>query len=180
VESAHACGVCRTDLHLVDGALTPPKRPLVQGHEIIGTVAALGEEVAASRRNLSVQAPALRLGHRRRLRRLRHCRPALLLSDPDQVQRDRSSAAHVRRFVGYRARRLAGEAERVELNGFGAAAHIILAEAEAPGRRRISGDGRGSTMAARRVSAARRPKKLRRGSATAGSRVQQALVSWIQ
>ncbi|MFP4903978.1 alcohol dehydrogenase catalytic domain-containing protein, partial [Paraburkholderia sp. BR14261] len=40
-----ACGVCRTDLHVVDGDLAHPKRPLVPGHEIVGTVAALGAGV---------------------------------------------------------------------------------------------------------------------------------------
>src|SRR5512143_3344581 len=41
----HACAVCRTDLHVVDGDLTEPKLPLIPGHEIIGTVAALGTGV---------------------------------------------------------------------------------------------------------------------------------------
>jgi len=41
----HACGVCRTDLHILDGELTEPKLPLVPGHEIIGTAAAIGAEV---------------------------------------------------------------------------------------------------------------------------------------
>ncbi len=40
-----ACGVCRTDLHIVDGDLTEPKLPLILGHEIVGTVAALGQGV---------------------------------------------------------------------------------------------------------------------------------------
>src|SRR5213592_202738 len=39
----HACGVCRTDLHIVDGDLTEPKLPLIPGHQIVGTVEALGE-----------------------------------------------------------------------------------------------------------------------------------------
>src|ERR1700722_1016520 len=39
----HACAVCRTDLHVVDGELTQPKLPLIPGHEIVGTIAALGE-----------------------------------------------------------------------------------------------------------------------------------------
>jgi len=38
----HACGVCRTDLHIVDGDLTSPKLPLIPGHEIVGTVAQTG------------------------------------------------------------------------------------------------------------------------------------------
>ncbi|MEE8361560.1 MAG: alcohol dehydrogenase catalytic domain-containing protein, partial [Gemmatimonadales bacterium] len=40
-----ACGVCRTDLHVVDGDLTDPKLPLVLGHEIVGRVAAVGAGV---------------------------------------------------------------------------------------------------------------------------------------
>src|SRR3546814_519531 len=40
-----ACGVCRTDLHVVDGELTQPKLPLVPGHEIVGRVVALGRDV---------------------------------------------------------------------------------------------------------------------------------------
>src|SRR6185437_1091136 len=41
-----ACGVCRTDLHVVDGDLPDPKLPIVPGHEIVGRVAAIGSEVA--------------------------------------------------------------------------------------------------------------------------------------
>src|SRR3989442_14111461 len=41
----HVCGVCRTDLHIVDGELTQPKLPLVLGHQIVGTVKALGRDV---------------------------------------------------------------------------------------------------------------------------------------
>ncbi|RLA11709.1 MAG: alcohol dehydrogenase, partial [Gammaproteobacteria bacterium] len=40
-----ACGVCRTDLHVVDGDLTEPKLPIIPGHEIIGTISVLGEGV---------------------------------------------------------------------------------------------------------------------------------------
>ncbi|MFA9420624.1 MAG: alcohol dehydrogenase catalytic domain-containing protein, partial [Gammaproteobacteria bacterium] len=40
-----ACGVCRTDLHVVDGDLTEPKLPIIPGHEIVGTIGALGEGV---------------------------------------------------------------------------------------------------------------------------------------
>ena len=41
----HACGVCRTDLHIVDGELTDPKLPIIPGHEIVGMVDKLGEGV---------------------------------------------------------------------------------------------------------------------------------------
>ena len=42
----HACGVCRTDLHIVDGELLHPKLPLVPGHQIVGTVDRLGDRVS--------------------------------------------------------------------------------------------------------------------------------------
>src|SRR5882757_7370307 len=41
----HACGVCRTDLHIADGELTNPKLPLILGHEIVGSVVQIGEKV---------------------------------------------------------------------------------------------------------------------------------------
>jgi alcohol dehydrogenase, propanol-preferring len=43
----HACGVCRTDLHIADGELDGPKQPLILGHEIVGTVCAVGSGVIA-------------------------------------------------------------------------------------------------------------------------------------
>jgi propanol-preferring alcohol dehydrogenase len=56
-----ACGVCRTDLHVVDGELTKPKRPIVPGHEIVGRVDALGAGVTALRLGERVGVPWL--GH---------------------------------------------------------------------------------------------------------------------
>lgn len=41
----HACGICRTDVHIVDGELTEPALPLIPGHQIVGSVAKLGEGV---------------------------------------------------------------------------------------------------------------------------------------
>ena len=41
----HACGICRTDLHIVDGELTEPKLPIVPGHQIVGVVVEAGEGV---------------------------------------------------------------------------------------------------------------------------------------
>ena len=63
-----ACGVCRTDLHVVDGELTKPKCPIVPGHEIVGRVDALGAGVTA-----------LRLGERVGVPWLAHLRALLLL-----------------------------------------------------------------------------------------------------
>ena len=56
-----ACGVCRTDLHIVDGELTEPKLPLILGHEIVGTVAALGAQVKKFRVGDRIGVPWL--GH---------------------------------------------------------------------------------------------------------------------
>ena len=47
--SVAACGVCRTDLHIVDGELSKPKLPLVMGHQIVGTVAGAGEGAGVRR-----------------------------------------------------------------------------------------------------------------------------------
>ena len=56
-----ACGVCRTDLHVVDGELTEPKLPLIPGHEVIGTVAVVGEGVTSLTLGQRVGVPWL--GH---------------------------------------------------------------------------------------------------------------------
>src|SRR5262245_56012916 len=54
-----ACGVCRTDLHVVDGELPDPKLPLVPGHEIVGRVTALGSDVTTLKRGDRVGVPWL-------------------------------------------------------------------------------------------------------------------------
>ena len=60
-----ACGVCRTDLHVIDGDLTEPKLPIIPGHEIVGTVSGLGEGVVFGEDNVAmaeVLTPELRAG----------------------------------------------------------------------------------------------------------------------
>lgn len=57
--NVHACGVCRTDLPMVDGELTQPKRPVIPGHEVIGTVAAVGDNVTGFRLGDRVGIPRL-------------------------------------------------------------------------------------------------------------------------
>jgi propanol-preferring alcohol dehydrogenase len=56
--SVQACGVCRTDLHIVDGDLERPKLPLVPGHQIVGTVLESGERAERFPRRTSATAPA--------------------------------------------------------------------------------------------------------------------------
>ncbi len=124
-----ACGVCRTDLHIVDGELTEPKLPLVPGHEIVGYVVSLGEGVTdlapgervgvpwlgftcghcaycrSGRENLCDRSALHRLSDRWRLRRLRARRCALLLPAAAGVRRRRRGAAALRR--AHRLSRLA-------------------------------------------------------------------------
>src|SRR5690349_10477584 len=54
-----ACGVCRTDLHVVDGELPDPKLPIIPGHEIVGRVDAVGQEVEGLRPGMRVGIPWL-------------------------------------------------------------------------------------------------------------------------
>src|SRR5262245_24380440 len=57
--SVHACGVCRTDLHIADGELTEPKLPLVMGHQIVGTLTGAGEGADRFERGQRVGVPWL-------------------------------------------------------------------------------------------------------------------------
>lgn len=146
-----ACGVCRTDLHVVDGDLTEPNLPIVPGHEIVGHVAELGEGVTRFAPGERVGIPWL--GHTCGV--CSHCRAArenlcdapgftgytidggyaeYALADADYcfpVHGDYSDAEAApllcAGLIGYRALRMAGpaaEIERLGIYGFGAAAHI--------------------------------------------------------
>jgi propanol-preferring alcohol dehydrogenase len=146
----HACGVCRTDLHILDGELTQPKLPLVPGHEIIGTVAAVGAEVKGVKLGERVGVPWLgwicgectycrtdreNLCERARftgyqidggygeysLADERFCFPI-----PRGFTDVEAAPLMCAGLIGYRALRLAGEGERLGLYGFGAAAHIAI------------------------------------------------------
>ena len=151
-----ACGVCRTDLHIVDGELTEPKLPLVPGHQIVGTVVADGERFAAGDR-IGVAWLGEACG------RCRYCLAGRenLCDDPvftgyhrDGGYAELAVAAEAFAFplpaglddartapllcagmIGHRALRMAGDAERLGLYGFGAAAHIACQVARHEGRR---------------------------------------------
>src|SRR5262245_13206316 len=151
-----ACGVCRTDLHIVDGELPDPKLPLVLGHQAVGRVVAGGERFAEGDR---VGVPWLgwtdgtcrycRSGRENLCDRARftgyhgHGGYAdLIAADerfcvPIPVEYDDVQAAPLlcAGLIGYRALRLAGNAERLGLYGFGASAHIICQVAVHQGRR---------------------------------------------
>src|SRR5215217_8769 len=151
-----ACGVCRTDLHIVDGELTEPRLPLVLGHQIVARVARGGERFASGQR---VGVPWLGWtdgdcrycrSHRENL-----CDRALFtgydldggyaehaVADerycfalPEGYEDLQAAPLLCAGLIGYRTLRFAGDAERLGIYGFGAAAHIICQVAVHQGRR---------------------------------------------
>src|SRR5262245_18121951 len=153
------CGVCRTDLHIVDGELAEPKLPLVLGHQIVATVAECGPDANRFRPDELVGVPWLgcTCGSCRYCRSGREnlCDNALFtgytidggyaeetVADerfcfplPEGYPGLQAAPLLCAGLIGYRALRLAGEAELLGLYGFGAAAHIICQVARAKGRR---------------------------------------------
>jgi alcohol dehydrogenase, propanol-preferring len=154
----HACGVCRTDLHVRDGDLQQPKLPLVLGHEIVGVVAekgantegfALGQRVgvpwlgrtcghcrycASGRENLCDAAQftgyTLDGGYAEyALADARYC-----FALPDAYTDAEAAPLLCAGLIGYRALAAAGDAKRIGIYGFGAAAHIIAQVARWQGR----------------------------------------------
>ncbi len=154
----HACGVCRTDLHVMDGELRQPKLPLVLGHEIVGTVAATGARVerfalgqrvgvpwlgrscghcdycASGRENLCDDAAftgyTLDGGYAEfALADARYC-----FALPDAYSDSEAAPLLCAGLIGYRALAAAGNARRIGIYGFGAAAHIIAQVARWQGR----------------------------------------------
>ena len=154
-----ACGVCRTDLHIVDGELTEPKLPLIPGHEIVGYVEALGEGVSGLEAGMRIGVPWLgftcgacaycRSGRENLCERARftgytidggyaeHAVADARYCFPLPPGLDDVAAAPLlcAGLIGYRALRLAGAAERLGIYGFGAAAHIVAQVARHRGQR---------------------------------------------
>jgi propanol-preferring alcohol dehydrogenase len=157
--SVAACGVCRTDLHIVDGELTEPKLPLVPGHQIVGTVAGAGEGAERFAVGDRVGVPWLgwtcgecryclsgreNLCERARFTGYdldggyaelavadeRFCFPV-----PSSMPDEGAAPLLCAGLIGYRALRLVGDAERLGLYGFGASAHILCQVAVHQGRR---------------------------------------------
>ena len=150
-----ACGVCRTDLHVVDGELTRPKLPLVVGHEIVGEVVssagrfAPGDRVGVPWLGWTCGECAYCLAGRENL-----CDRArftgydldggyagLCVADerfcfpvPAGFPDLRAAPLLCAGLIGYRSLRLAGDGARVGLYGFGAAAHIVCQVALHQGR----------------------------------------------
>jgi propanol-preferring alcohol dehydrogenase len=170
-----ACAVCRTDLHVIDGELPNPKRPIIPGHEIIGTVDQAGDETLASR--VGERVGIGWLGHT-----CGHCSYCIsarenLCDAPlfTGYTRDGGFSTHViadaafafplagfddpvaaaplmcAGLIGWRSLRFAGDGQRIGIYGFGAAAHIIAQVAVWQGRDVYAftrpGDGAGQQFA---------------------------------
>ena len=156
--AVEACGVCRTDLHLLDGELPDPVLPVVPGHEIVARVAGLGPDVQGWRLGQRVGVPWLgwtcgqcrfctsgreNLCDRARftgyqlhggyaeytLADARYC-----LALPEEPAAEHLAPLLCAGLIGYRALRLAGDPQRLGVYGFGAAAHLITQLARAQGR----------------------------------------------
>ncbi len=154
-----ACAVCRTDLHIVNGELNEPKLPLVIGHMIVGRVEAAGEGAQRFARGDRIGVPWLGSVDES----CRFCRRGLenlcvnarftgyhvdggyaefCVADerfcfalPESYDDLHAAPLLCAGLIGYRALRLAGDAERVGLYGFGDSAHIIAQVARYQGRR---------------------------------------------
>ena len=168
-----ACALCRTDLHVADGDLPHPKLPLVPGHQVVGEVIATGpgadptlvgtrvgipwlgwtcgvcEYCRSERENLC--ASARFTGYdldggmaEEVIADARFCLPLPAAADPAQV-----APLLCAGLIGYRSLRMAGEAPRLGLYGFGAAAHIVIQVARHRGQRVFAFVRRGDEAAAR-------------------------------
>ncbi len=169
-----ACGVCRTDLHVVDGELPNPKLPIVPGHEIVGRVAAAGEGVElklgarvgvawlghtdgtcpycrSGRENLC-DAP-LFTGYTRDGGYATHtiAEAAFVFPLPDDLDPVATAPLLCAGLIGWRSLKMAGDGRNIGIYGFGAAAHIIAQVCRWQGRRVFAftrpGDAAGQAFA---------------------------------
>lgn len=154
-----ACGVCRTDLHVVDGELTDPKLPIVPGHEIVGRIVEIGPEVSRLKTGDRVGVPWLgwacgecefcRRGEENLCPFARFtgyqidggyaseavADARFVFPLPDSYSDEEAAPLMCAGLIGWRCLKMAGSAPRLGLYGFGAAAHIIIQVARARGDR---------------------------------------------
>jgi alcohol dehydrogenase, propanol-preferring len=157
--SVAACGVCRTDLHIVDGELSEPKLPLVLGHQIVAAVVGAGEGAErfspgdrvgvpwlgwtcgecryclAGRENLCDRARFTGYDVDGGYAELAVADERFCFAIPPSLSDEGAAPLLCAGLIGYRALRLAGEAQRIGFYGFGAAAHILCQVAVHQGRR---------------------------------------------
>jgi propanol-preferring alcohol dehydrogenase len=174
-----ACAVCRTDLHVIDGDLTQPKLPLIPGHEIIGRVIARGDGIERFAEGERVGVPWLgwtcgsceycRSGRENLCPRARFTGYQIdggyaeytvadaryCFAIPDRYTDEAAAPLMCAGLIGYRTLRMAGDARRIGIYGFGAAAHIAAQVARHEGREIYAFTRPGDTAAqafARRIT----------------------------
>jgi len=155
----HACGICRTDLHIVDGELTEAKLPIVPGHQIVGVVVEAGSGVDKLRVGDRVGVPWLgwtdgdcKYCRSGRENLCDHARftgyqidggyadytvadSRFCLSIPEGYPDLQAAPLLCAGLIGYRCLRMAGDAPRLGFYGFGSAAHILIQVARHRGQR---------------------------------------------
>ena len=153
-----ACGVCRTDLHIIDGELGDPKLPIIPGHEIVGRVEAIGSDVTVIRVGDRVgipwlghtcgQCPYCGTGHENLCDEPRFtgyqidggyaeyavAEAAYCFPLPESYSNTAAAPLLCAGLIGFRSLRMSGEATRLGIYGFGAAAHIVAQVAQFEGR----------------------------------------------
>jgi propanol-preferring alcohol dehydrogenase len=154
-----ACGVCRTDLHIVDGELTEPKLPLVPGHQVVGEVVGAGEGAelfalgsrigipwlgsacgkcrycTSGRENLCERAVFTGYGRDGGYAEMAVADERFCLALPDSYGDEDVAPLLCAGLIGYRCLRACGDPASVGLYGFGASAHIVCQVAVHEGRR---------------------------------------------
>lgn len=144
-----ACGICRTDLHIVDGELSKPRLPLIPGHQIVGAVEAVGKGVKGFHPGDVVGVPwlggtcgtcrhclsghenlcdkAIFTGYQRKGGFAEYCtaNASFCFSIPEEYEAAQAAPLLCAGMIGYRSLRMAGDGKRLGIYGFGAAAHIV-------------------------------------------------------
>lgn len=145
----HTCGVCRTDLHILDGDLTHPKLPLILGHEIVGTVEQMGKSVQGfhvgerigipwlggccgacefcktRRENLCEKAVYTGYQINGGFAEYATCKAEFATALPESLDDEHMAPLLCAGLIGYRAYRMANAEKSLGLYGFGAAAHLL-------------------------------------------------------
>jgi alcohol dehydrogenase, propanol-preferring len=163
--AVRACAICRTDLHLRDGEILAPKLPVVLGHQIVGLtpdrrrvgVPWLGwtcgqcRYCRSGRENLCVRARFTGRDIDGGFAELTVADERFCLPLPDELSDEQAAPLLCGGMIGYRALKLAGDAPRLGLYGFGSAAHLICQVAAWQGREVYAftraGDGRTQAFA---------------------------------
>lgn len=154
----HACGVCRTDLHIVDGELPHPKLPLILGHQVVGIIEGLGEGASKHKVGDRVGVPwlggccgvcefcstgkenlcdnAVYTGYQRNGGYAEYCtaHEDFVLKLSEEYDNVHSAPLLCAGLIGYRAFRLAGPTKTIGFYGFGSSAHLLIQVAIALGR----------------------------------------------